>query len=238
MVIRPAAPNGYSLFGPLKTTAPRRMSPTSIAILAGVGVAHMGLAVYLYNQHFTNRIEPRPDPAPVIIDLPILRPVNPPKPTHSVAQRPVAIHVPDHVPVQAQDAIKVLPPPANPQVDVTKPQVLQAEDIAPQTDAKPKTHLITDPQWASRPTGDELADAYPQRALLAGKSGVVSLACTVLASGALADCMVAEEKPAGWGFGAAALGLTKRFRLVPREEDGTPVGGAMVRIPIRFSLPD
>ena len=239
MVIRPATPNGYSFVSPLKTSARRRMTPTSVAVLAGVAAAHLGLAAYLYGQHFTpSRPEPRPDPAPLIIDLPLLDPVTPPAQTHRIPERTLPVRMENQVRLQPDRTIKVTPPPLQSQiVDPARPQVLSTPDIRAPAEPPPKTHLITNPNWLSRPTGDELADAYPQRALLAGRSGVVSLACTVLASGALADCSVAEESPGGWGFGAAALGLAKRFRLVPRLEDGSPVGGAMVRIPIRFALP-
>ncbi len=71
MVIRPAIPHGYSFVSPLKTSARRRMTPTSIAVLTAVAAAHLGLAVYLYGQHFTpSRLPTLPAQSPIIIEIP------------------------------------------------------------------------------------------------------------------------------------------------------------------------
>ena len=93
MVIRPATPHGYPPVSPLKTSAPRRMSPTSVGVLVGVAAVHLGLAVYLYGAHFTpSRLPAVPDPSPVIVTIPRLEPDRPPPPMHRAQTRQVPVH--------------------------------------------------------------------------------------------------------------------------------------------------
>ena len=241
MVIRPAVPGGYSLVGPLRTSPKRRPTPTSMIVLGAVAFAHLGLAVYLYGAHLApSRVATVPEPAPIFIELPRLTPDQPPTPAHRLKVRTLPLHDVKRVTLQAEQKIEVQPQPNTPQGVDTGKVSLVPSDGGPATEAvKPPSSppVISNPHWLRQPTADEFADAYPQRALIAGKSGFASLACIVTASGSLTDCSVAEEMPGGWGFGAAALSLAKRFKLVPRQEDGHAVGGAMIRIPIRFVLP-
>jgi protein TonB len=69
------------------------------------------------------------------------------------------------------------------------------------------------------------------------QNGSVRMSCTVTASGTLSDCSIVSETPADFGFGDSAMKMSKLFKMAPKTEDGSPVGGARVTIPIRFNLP-
>lgn len=72
--------------------------------------------------------------------------------------------------------------------------------------------------WARRPSASSLAEAYPTRALEAGREGQASVRCTIRNSGAL-NCMPLSETPTHAGFGEAALQVARMFRQAPRRAD-------------------
>jgi protein TonB len=90
--------------------------------------------------------------------------------------------------------------------------VLLSQATAPsQAGAEPGSAVrnVRDLPWLRMPPVE-----YPERALSQGVGrGVAVLACSVAAEGALADCRIVDESPAGMGFGQAALAGARRARL-------------------------
>jgi len=103
--------------------------------------------------------------------------------------------------------------------------------------AAPKS-IITRPDWAKRPTGDEMAAAYPQRAMDEGKAGRAVLNCNVKADGSLVDCKAINATPKGYGFDEAAIALSQTFLMKPKTIDGQAVDGGTVFIPLVFAFPE
>jgi TonB family protein len=96
---------------------------------------------------------------------------------------------------------------------------------------------IIKPDWIRKPSGEAVNRAYPERALREGVSGRVSLRCTVNADGTVSGCQPVSENPVDYGFGDAAIRLSKQFKMKPQTIDGMPVDGAVVVIPLAFSAP-
>jgi TonB family protein len=99
--------------------------------------------------------------------------------------------------------------------------------------APPRPATVTDPTWASVPSGEELSAAYPEFATAIGQEGEVTLRCTALASGGLDHCEVVDVKPRGLGFDRAGLSLSSLYRVNPRVVDGQDTKST-VQFPIRF----
>lgn len=97
--------------------------------------------------------------------------------------------------------------------------------------------MITNPDWQRRPSGEDLARYYPDRAMRMEVEGSATISCRVTARGTLEGCSVTAESPADMGFGDAAMRMSRLFKMRPQTKDGQPVDGGTVRIPIRFTLP-
>lgn len=96
-------------------------------------------------------------------------------------------------------------------------------------------HVVTNPAWAEKPSLSLLQQFYPFRARSGRVEGHVVVRCSVTAEGATEGCQSIAEAPEGYGFGAAALAVSRSFRFRPKLIDGVPVGGASVTIPVNFS---
>jgi len=137
--------------------------------------------------------------------------------------------------------------PDNPKVDIPdaagRPPIEVAVrfQLRPQPQIAPDLtqmgHMITEPQLVAGPTRAQIQAAYPARALSDGVDGVAVIDCIASAKGALSGCKIAGERPAGYGFGAAALDLAPDYQLKPRLLDGDPIS-AEVRFPVPFQAQD
>lgn len=88
--------------------------------------------------------------------------------------------------------------------------------------------------WLTRPNAEDLLGVWPAEALKRGRGGKAVLSCTVTTTGALVECQVASESPAGAGFGQAAISLTPQLLMSPGTRNGVPFNEAGVKIGINF----
>lgn len=102
----------------------------------------------------------------------------------------------------------------------------------------PPTPVITHPDWIRKPNFAQMQRVFPERAIRMGVAGQATLACIVAANGSVGGCQVVSEDPGDYGFGKAAIRLQPYFRMKPAMVDGKPVDGAVVKIPVRFDLPE
>lgn len=100
----------------------------------------------------------------------------------------------------------------------------------------PHVSVITNPDWARKPTYEEVMAHYPQLMTVFAIEGYAVLRCEVSASGDATGCKVGFESPGGLGFGTAALEIAPLFKFIPKKVDGQPVDGGTVNIPIHFTL--
>lgn len=202
--------------------------------------AHAGLGAALYYQRFEMPVSAAPPERPPINVLTVRLP--PAEPLE--AKTPAAPNLPVNetpVPTIRTDTLAALDTDATPSDSTTITFDTVVKDPAPDV---PKTEpvvappaVITGPTWSSRPTAEQLMQAYPRRALTAGVPGSASLNCLVLPSGAVTDCNVTREAPGSYGFGRAAQSLSRYFRVNPRTVNGA-AEGSRVSISLRFNLPE
>ncbi|MBA4792186.1 MAG: energy transducer TonB [Phenylobacterium sp.] len=98
----------------------------------------------------------------------------------------------------------------------------------------PDAELDTLPDWLRMPTPQDLHAVAPAEAIRKGVGGRATLVCLVSRQGALFDCAVESETPAGMGFGAAAIALTPQLLMKPGTKNGEPVV-SRTHIPFDFT---
>lgn len=101
--------------------------------------------------------------------------------------------------------------------------------------AQVETRPDTLPDWRKKPTAADLMSVWPAPVNHRYVDGEATIHCKVSPQGGLYDCLVVSQRPAGAGFGSAALALTPQFAMKPATKGGKPVAYDGVTIPINFT---
>jgi len=181
------------------------MSVRAASLAAAMGLMSAA-AIAALTATFTNFTLPLPA-APPTIDVMIDRPLDTPKvePTPPRVLPPM----PDAEPTETLQPSEA--PPRAEQIGAV------SEFVGPVG-----SPVIANPRWVRTPR--ELARYYPRRAMERGVEGQVVLDCLVTTIGSL-NCDVVSETPRNWGFGEAALRISRDYQMVPAMRDGVPVEG-------------
>ena len=218
-----------------------RFSKATWVALGIVGAAHIGLGAAMYYQRFelklpieTQQPPPtiitleRPEPKP----LPDPKPVPPAAPTTRYNETPTAPETTETVTVIQGETAAV----ESSSISITSNPPEPVDNAPAAEPVRPPPSVIRNPSWSRQPSADQMMRAYPERAITAGVAGSASLNCLVLPSGMVTDCNVTRETPGGYGFGRAAQGLSRHFRVNPRTVNGA-AEGSRVNINLRFNPP-
>jgi len=224
-------PSGTAMLQAVASHRLSKVSPVIVLAVAASAALHLAGVLYLYTMKWTPPVDPvEPSRTPIVFQ----KWIDPVEVTPDVPRNRVARTT--NTPRYDTPTIAI---PAEPEV-TDKPQVISdvVEDFGrtPPVPIIEPPRVIGRPQWIDKPSGLQLSRAYPRRAQDAGVSGSATLNCVVEAAGTVRDCAVISETPTGWGFGEAAVKLSRFFRMKPETSDGMPVDGAKVMVPLSFRM--
>jgi protein TonB len=219
--------------------APRFSKATWVAV--GIVVAaHAGLGAAMYYQRFEMPLIEQPvlrDPIDVTFERlprPVLEPKTVPTPPNTRLNETAA--PPDNIESIAVVQGETTAESSN-TITLTSENPQPVDNAPAAEPVRQPPAIITNPSWSRQPSAGQMMRAYPDRAITAGVAGSASLNCLVLPSGAVTDCNVTRETPGGYGFGRAAQGLSRHFRVNPRTVNGA-AEGSRVSINLRFNAPE
>lgn len=234
-MVEPHVPSAQA-YDPLWNSgaAPSRKGKVSrLAIVLSIA-AHAAVIYAVYETKFVLKAPPVIDQRMIIDVVPM--PKRPPPPPEAPKPQPVAktpaprpLDLHQTIPVEGlalPEPIPFWPPPVPLPPEPSKP-------VAPEP---PAPRVISNPNWSTQPSPDDMARYYPDRAARLERTGNVLLQCLVTAKGAVSTCSVISEDPTEFGFGDAALKLSRLFKLRPGSVDGQAIEGAQVKIPIAFRI--
>lgn len=239
-----------------RSSEPRSHRLRRAGIISGVVLAHVGVLAAVGLQQA--RMIELPSIQP--IDVELFRPVVTPPPPPPPPERPAVVEPGGGAPA-APSRVNIVPDPPDrpPELPVAPPTPAPAPALV--VGASPTASLNTGLGQGGQGTGTgsgigegdgpgsgsgpmilrgaserDILDFVPPEARRARQAGRAAVSCVIRADTRLDQCRVANESPAGFGFGQAGVRVAEtffRFRP-PTTASGRAVDGFRVTVTVNF----